>query len=69
MAQSTQSKTQPHVGWPKAVNDAFPSATAAHCGNDYQWDALPDGTQLLPTDGAAASTKLVSPGTCESELI
>src|SRR4030095_15711099 len=61
-AQATSPVRKTEQDWP-----TFLRAIAEKASN--QWDALPDGTQLLPTDGAAASTKLVSPGACESELI
>ncbi len=46
----------------------FPSAPTAHCGKERSENALPAGTEFLPTAAGLPATEGKPAGVCESEL-
>ena len=46
----------------------FPSAATAHCGKEWKANALPAGTEFLPTVAGVSATEGQPVGECESEL-
>ena len=69
MAEPPEPTAQSNMVSPKSADATLPNTATAYYGTHSGCNALPDGNELLSTNGGHLSPSLISSGTCESELI